>query len=288
MQKYSNSYRETEETSLVPMLERELAAWLIDRGRSVIAHEGRHWLETWPGFFSAVHPMARMSAREATRPTWACWGFRTTLQDADREIANGSLPLHLLRDIDSYTLQTRSPRIRNKIRNLRRQVRIVELHRPDLLLAQGYDILRSTHLRTGYGKVPSLDRYQKAVERYYASGHGLVIGGLLDGKLGGYLTSHAIGPTAYLDELFLDSRYLHSNISLGLFFEWVQICRRSATIREVVHGQHAREAPGLCRHKTGLGLSVVHVPARFWFAPLTGNVVRRLRPHAYYRLTGHE
>lgn len=280
--------RDVAEASLVGLTEQVFATWLTKRGRKVIRHKGRYWLETYPGFYSATHPMAKMCAQEATRPETFCWGFRTSLCDGDAEKANGNIPLHLLTDIDSYTLQSRSPRCRNKIRNLRKQVHIVELHKPDLLLDQGYDVLCSAHARNRYGRVPRRIDYQKNVEKYYDSGAGLVVGGLVDGKLGGYLTSYAVGKTAYVDELLLDSQYLRTNISLGLFFDWMQICRRSEPISEVVHGLHAREAPGLCRYKGEQGLSVVHIPVRIWFAPLAERIVKHLRPHAYYRLTGHD
>lgn len=284
----NHSCRDVAEASLVDLTEQELATWLAARDRKIIRHKGRYWLETYPGFYSTIHPMAKMCAHEATRPGAFCWGFRTSLCDGDAEKANGSIPLHLMTNIDSYTWQTRSPRCRNKIRNLRKQVHIVELHKPDLLLDEGYNVLCSAHARNRYGKVPRRSDYQKNIEKYYDSRAGLVIGGLVDGKLGGYLTSYAVGKTAYVDELLLDTQYLRTNISLGLFFDWMQICRRSEPIREVVHGLHAREAAGLCRYKEELGLSVVHVPVRIWFAPLTERIVKQLRPHAYYRLTGHD
>lgn len=280
--------RDVTEASLVALTEQKLADWLGVRGRKIIRNKGRCWLEVQPGFYSSTHPMAKMSAYEATRPSTFCWGFRTSLRDADAEKANGSIPLHLLTDMDNYIWQTRTTRCRNKIRNFRKQVRIVELHRPDLLLDHGYDVLRSAHARNGYGRLPKRSEYQKNIEKYYDCGSGLVIGGLVDGKLGGYLASYAVGTTAYVDDLCLGSEYLRTNISLGLFFEWMQICRRSKLIREVVHGLHAREAAGLCRHKKELGLSVVHVPVRIWFAPLTNRIVKQLRPHAYYRLIGHD
>lgn len=280
--------RDITEASLTTMTEQELASWLALRGQNVICHHGRYWRETYPGFYAASHPLARMSADEATRPRALCWGFRSSLREADASTANGSLPVHLLTDIDTYVLQTRSPRCRNKLRNLRKQADIVALHQPDLLLEQGYDILSSAHARNKYGNLPGRTAYQKSIESYYASGRGLVLGGLVDGKLGGYLTSYAVGTTAYVDEVFLDTRYLNTHISLGLFFDWMQICRRNQEIREVVHGLHAREAVGLCRYKEELGLQVVHVPARIWFAPFAGKVVKKLRPHVYYRLTGHD
>lgn len=280
--------RDAAEAYLTSMTEQEHATWLAQRGRKIVLHKGRHWLETYPGFYTATHLMSKMTAQEATRPTTFCWGFRAPLDDAYARKANGSLPLHLLRDIDNYTLQNRSPRCRNKLRNLHKRVRIVELHKPDLLLDQGYDVLRSAHDRNHYGSLPKCSEYQKAVERYYDSGRGLIIGGLVDGKLEGYLTCNAVDETAYIEDLFLDTQYLRANIGLGLFFEFIQICRRSNSICQVIHGQHAREVTGLCRHKEELGLSVVQIPTRVWFAPLTDRIVKQLRPHAYYRLTGHD
>ena len=282
------NYRDIAESSLVSLAEEAFAAWLAERGKQIIRHNGRYWLRISPGVYSSTHPMARMSAPEATLPTDLCWGFRTSLSAADADQANGSMPLHLLTDLDSYTWEARTPRQRNKLRNFRKQVRIIEIHEPGLLVEQGYDILRSAHARNHYGKVPDRAAYQQSVEKYYAAGHGLVIGGLVEGRLGGYLSSHAVGETAYVDELYLHTQYLQTHISLGLFFEWMQICRRSISIREVVHGLHAREAPGLCRYKQELGLSVVHVPTRVWFAPVAEKIVKVLRPHAYYRLTGHD
>ncbi|MGE4543372.1 MAG: hypothetical protein AB7D06_04580 [Pedobacter sp.] len=284
----SHGFKDATEASLASMTERELADWLILRGEKIIRHKGRYWWARYPGFYVATHHMARMSLDEATCPNALCWGFRTSLHPADAGKANGSMPLHLLTDVSGYTLQTLSGRCRNKLRKLRTQVRIVALQEPGLLLDQGYDILCSAHARNRYGRVPTRSGYRDQIRRYFESKKALVIGGMVDGKLGGYLTSYAVGATAYVDDLFLHSQYLKTNISLGLFFDWVQVCRRSGSISEIVHGLHAREAPGLCQYKEELGLSIVRIPTRIWFAPLADKIVKRLHPHAYYRLTGHD
>lgn len=279
-------FRDTTESTLVSLTEEELATWLVARGEKVVLHKGRYWLQNYPGFYSATHFLARRTPEEATRPCKACWGFRTALRDADRSEANGSMPLHMISDVANYTEQTLGSRNRNKLHKLRSQLRIAVLDRPDMLLEQGYDVLCSAHARNRYGRVPGRRAYQNMIKRYYDGGRCLVLGGLINEKLGGYLTGYAVGKTAYIDDLFLHSDYLRTNISLGLFFEWMQVCRRSETVHEVVHGMHAREAPGLCHYKEELGISIVHVPTRIWFAPLAGKIVKMLRPHAYYRLTG--
>jgi hypothetical protein len=280
--------RDASEAVLYSLTEQELAMWLAARGEKVVHHNGRYWRGIYPGFYCATHPMAKMSAEEATRPHPLCWGFRTTLCEADAGRANATLPLHLLTDVAGYTWQSLGSRCRNKLRNMRKKVRIVALTGPDLLLERGYEVLCSAHARNRYGSVPDRTGYRKRIMRYFEGGRCLVLCGLIDDQPAGYLTGYAVGPTAYVDELYLHSAYLRTNISLGLFFDWMQACRRNGSIREIVHGLHAREAPGLCRYKEELGLSVVHVPARVWFAPPAGMIVKTLRPDAYYRLTGHD
>lgn len=40
--------------------------------------------------------------------------------------------------------------------------------------------------------------------------------------------------------------------------------------------------------KADLGFDVHYIPSRVWFAPLCAGIVRQRRPHAYYRLCGHD
>ena len=267
--------------------EEEMAHWLSRRGGRVVHHKGRYWLAKPPGFFHAIHPLARMSAEEATRPDRLCWGFRTTLCEADAHLANSTLPVHILGDVAGYDLQKLSPRRRNQIRNCFKDVEIVAIETPDLLLEQGYGVAISAQSRTGYGRVPDPKRYKRDIERFFSAPCGFILGGLIDGRLAGYLTSYAVGSTAYVDEVTLATEYLGTNISSGLFFAWMQVCKSSGRIRQVVHGLHTPENAGLCRYKDSLGLSVVHLPAFAWFMPPTGRMVKRIRPYAYYRLKGH-
>jgi hypothetical protein len=273
---------------LTPISEPDRAAWLHDQGRKVVCHRGRYWTTTPAGFYHPVHHLARMTAEQATRPTPFCWGYRTTLADDQAHAANATLPVHLLPGMDDYDLQALSPRRRNKVRNSRKQVTFIEFLGPDLLYEQGYEVVLSAHKRTSYGKLPSPAEFRQQIAAFFQPRRGLILGGLVDGRLCGFMTSYAVDATAYVDDVFLRNACLKSNIGIGLFFEWVQACRRSGRIREVVHGLHAREDASLCEFKEGLGLTVVHLPVRIWFAPLTETLVRIKRPHAYYRLTGHD
>lgn len=94
--------REISEASLTPMTEEEFANWYRERGMHVIQHQGRYWKETIPGFYQPLHWMARLNVEQATRPTPLCWGFQTTLSEDAVAVSNGSMPIHLLSNIDNY------------------------------------------------------------------------------------------------------------------------------------------------------------------------------------------
>lgn len=231
-----------------------------------------------------------MSADEATRPNSFCWGYRAPLCEGDADLANAALPLHVLPNPGGYGLESVSPRQRNKIRNGLKNVRIVEILTPELLFEQGYEIYNSARGRNGYGDYLTPDRYRRVVGDHFLS-RGIVLGGVVEGRLAGYLTAFAVDGTAYIKELWLHTDALHSQIGSAILFTLIGICGRSESIHEIVHSPHMPENEGLSRHKMEMGFSVVHIPARTWFAPGLREVViegylRRNRPHAYYRLFG--
>jgi len=271
----------------LPVLsEEELAAWLVLRGERVVCHHGRFWRARPSGFFHAVHPLAQLTDAEATRPHPWCWGYRATLRAADAHLANATLPLHFLDRVQDFDLGSFKPRRRNQIRNCCRRVEIVAIREPGLLLSQGYDVVVSSQLRTGQRRVADYRQYRRGVEGFFADRCGLVLGGLIDGRLGGYYSGYAVGETAYIEEVILATEALGTYISSGLFFAWLLACRNSGRIRELVHGLHTPENPSLCRYKESLGLSVRQVPSRVWFVPPSEEIVRSFQPHVYYRLRG--
>jgi hypothetical protein len=116
--------------------------------------------------------------------------------------------------------------------------------------------------------------------------HHLTLVGLIDGKLGGYTSGYAVNNTAYLSSLFVTTEALTTNITTGLTFDFVQVCRRSGKISEVVYGLHSREAFSLCQFKEGLGYPVSYIPAKVKMNVVIGKIIQWWKPHKYYRLTG--
>jgi hypothetical protein len=278
---------DAEEATLWPITESEYALWRRNHGAKIINSGGRYWEAKPWGFYHAIHWMARMRASEASAPSNLAWGFRTTLHDDDRGIANGSMPIHLLTDVENYDISVLSSKKRNKLRNCRKKVNLVQILKPDLLKQQGYQVYRSAQQRTGYGRKLTLDEFHNIVDGYFNLKNQLVLGGLVNGELGGYVLANALGDTAYINAVNLDSAALSTNIGTCLIYSLVQACRRSGCIRKVVYGQDTPEDRPLTLYKVEMGFPVVHVPSRVWLAPIFKTIVRHHRPYAYYRLTGN-
>jgi hypothetical protein len=279
--------RDIAEARVPDVTETAWAEHLRARGRRVVQHRGRSWQQVLPGFYRPVHLMARLSAREATRPTPACWGFQACLADGDAELANASMPTHLISDLRSFDEDLLPKGRRNNLRRARERAQLVVLTDPLLLRDQGYDVLVSAHERTGYGPLPrTREQYVAGLARFTEPSPYVVLAGLVDGRLAGYLIGYAVDGTAYAADGVVATWALRTNISAGLFYEFVYACRRSGTITEIVDGLHARENEGLSRSKELNGIPVVRVPARLTMVPGAAAVLRRRDPHKYYRMSG--
>jgi hypothetical protein len=278
--------RDVREARVPVVSEAERAEHLRSRGRRVIEHRSRFWQEARPGFYRPVNHMARLSAEEATCPTLACWGFQARLTERDTHRANASIPTYLISDLARFDEECLPKGRRNSLRRARERARLVELTGPDLLREQGYEVLVSARRRTGYGKLPSRQSYLAALDDFGNPAAGIVVAGIVDGKLGGYLTGHAVDGTAYALDGVVATWALRSNISAGLFYEFIYACRRTNTITEIFDGLHVREDEGLCRNKELNGIPLVGLPARLFMIPGATGFLRRATRHKYYRLTG--
>lgn len=274
--------------SCMPVVSEAVLADLQRRqGKRVVEHAGHRWTEARFGFYRPVNALARLSAEDATWPTVRAWGFHACLTDADAHRANAAFPAHLVSDLAAFD-EVRLPSSRRyKLRKARKQVHMVELTGPGLLREQGYDVVVSARTRTRYGHVPTNDEFLASLQHFGEPAFGIVLAGLIHGKLGGYMTGHAVDGIAYVDDVLIASAALSTTeISTGLMYEFIYACRRSGQIHELVHGLHAREDEGLCRYKEWLRLPVRRLPSRVRMVPGAGAFIRRRNAHVYYRLTG--
>ena len=277
--------RSVSDAALRILTEDELATLYRAEGMRVVQRRGRWWEEVKPGYYRAIHWMARQRENEIGRPAALCWAFRTTLHDEDAHLANGRLPVHLLAEPENYDLETLPGKLRNKLRKSKRINEIVQVTDPTLLRDQGYEVRCSVTERRGIWRLPK-EKYLAGLDDYVGNSCRLVLAGLTNGKLSGYLDAFAVGRTAYIDHVYLRSDALSTEVGTGLVFELVQACRRSGTIREVVYGIDLPSEQSLKHYKTKMGFPVVMIPQFFWLLQPAAALMRRWRPEAHYRLTG--
>ncbi|MEH1774317.1 MULTISPECIES: hypothetical protein [unclassified Nostoc] len=273
---------------LTSMTEEECADWHRKRGTHVIRHCDRYWKETVRGFYQPLHWLARLSAEEATFPTSLSWGFQTTLCEIDTTIANASMPIHCLPNLENYDLQSVTANRRNHLRRCYKRVNIVQLNELTLLQEQGYEVFLSALKRTAYRQIPSKKDYLTGLADYVAPEQRLILAGLNGADLCGYVTGYAVNGIAYIDEVIIATEALSTYIGTGLLFEFAQVCRRSGLIRELVNGLHSREDEKLCIFKEGMGFQVKHIPAKVEINPIIERFIHWRYPHKYYRLVGHD
>jgi hypothetical protein len=280
-------FREAAEAFLVPMTEAQLASepW---EPRTIVQHRGRYWQEAFPGLFEPIHLMARLSAEEATRPALRCWGYHATLAESSAAAANGSAPIHLLADVDSYGVESLSANRRYHLRRSQRQTRLVQLSGVGLLEREGYEVFESAQARTGnpYRTIRSKAEFLAQMEWFATRPSAIILAGLVDDRLGGWIAGYAVDDTAYIEVVDVATEVLSTHISTGLHFAFVEACRRSGTIRRVAHSPHIPEDAALARFKEGIGFPVVRVPSKVWLLPPAAPLIRWRKPFLYYRLTG--
>ncbi|WP_202925018.1 hypothetical protein [Myxacorys almedinensis] len=283
--KMQASVCEVSEAAIVSMSETDLANWYLERGKRVIAHRDRFWEELLPGFYQPIHSLARLSVEQASCPVWFHWGFRSVLRQEDAEVGNGFLPVHLLTDVQNYTLERFSSNRRRHLKKCQKQVKIVQLLDAQPLREQGHDLIVSASHRTNYFRVPTQQEYVASLKNYIDSRR-LVLAGFVNGKLGGYLAGYAVDGTAYFEDLYVATDVITTNINLGLIFEFVQICRRSGNVHEVVNGLHSLEDEQLCVFKDSIGFPAKQLPTRVGINAIARPLLRWKYPYKYYRLTG--
>lgn len=273
--------------AVMPVLtEAEMAAWRRESGAKIVCRKGRYWEGRHGGFYQGLHWLARMSAREAVLPTPMCCGYRVALAPGDVHLANGSIPVHLLSDLDSYELESLPRKRRNKLRKCWKNVELVQVTEPTLLREQGYEVCCSVTERLGIWRQPPKDEYQAGLDAYVGDRRRLILAGLIGDRLAGYIEAQAIDGVAYVERVYLATEALPSEIGTGLVYELVQACRRSGEVRELVYGWGYPHNETLRVFKFAMGFPVVDVPSRVWMLPFVGPYIRRRLPDKYYWLTG--
>ena len=116
----------------------------------------------------------------------------------------------MLCDLARYDFDALPAKSRNKVRKCWKTNEIVQVIEPRVLRDQGYDVRCSVHQRTGMWKPPSEVEYVAGLDKYMENPCRLVLAGLAEGRLRGYLDGFAVDGTAYLDHLYVHSDALRT------------------------------------------------------------------------------
>ncbi len=278
--------RESSSTTIKNLTEEEMAHWKREEGARVIRHQNRYWQQVHPGYYSPVHLLARMSAREATRPSLLCWGFRAVLSRDDSNAANRFLPVHIA-DLADLSRSRLSKKRRYELRRSEKLVRFYELTGPEMLRRQGWDVYIETIERVGSKrKLLSRAEYLDNLERLVRPGRRLILAGLVGERLAGYNVCHCVDGVAYVMESYYATEFRRAQVGIGGEYTIVDICKRSNGVHTIVRGLHDSENAGLTEHKVAVGFPVRKIPAKVYVHPIVKHLLRRFRPQAYYTLVG--
>ena len=198
------------------------------------------------------------------------------------------MPMHLLVDLAGFSVDSLSSNRRYHLRRSQRQVTCVQITGPGPLESGGYEVFLSAQERTRnpYRTARSKAEFLAEMEWYTSRPSAIVLAGLVDDRIGGWIAGYAVDGTAYIEIVDLATEALSTQIGTGLHFAFVEACRRSPGIREVAHSPHIPEDTALVVFKEGIGFPVVNVPSKAWLLPVADTLVRWRKPFLHYRLTG--
>ncbi len=264
------------EATLEPMTLEKAHIWYRQQGINTLSFGGNDWKEKYPGFFEPIDMMTRLSAEQATRPKLISWGFRSALCEADAAMANGYISVHLLSNVPEFDISKLKRKRRNRIRKSQKLFQFVKLQGSKLLEEQGYEIFCSASRRIG-AKTLTKKAYIKAIRDYfsYSQNGWCILAGLINGQLAGYMTGYAIDDTGYCHNSYVANELLGTSLDTGLVYEFVNICRRSEKILQIVDGPVIPSKPSLQLFKTEMGFPVHHIPAKVWINPIAKAFIRR-------------
>lgn len=275
-----------ERTTLEIVTETELAALRESEGATIRHKSGRLWEEIFPGFYSPVNLLARLTTAQIRRPSPLCWGYRAALVDADAGHANGSIPVHMLSIADGFTEKALNRNRRTDLRKCRETAEFARLRNSRVLAEQGYAVFQSAMERVAYWRPLSESEYLAEMGKAASDDRWFIIAGMVEGRLGGYVKTLAVDGVLYMYDIIVASEYLDAGLSTGLYMEAIQASVRTGEVEDICAGLHTPENDGLCQFKKGMGFDVVHVPAISAIPRPISAFIKARRPSVHYRLTG--
>jgi hypothetical protein len=189
-------------------------------------------------------------------------------------------------DLAGYGPERLDRRRRQALAKAERSVDLVVLERPGIVLEQGYPLALEAAARNARNRPPPQASFAEWVKAAFDGPGPMVLGALDGGRLLGFSFSFAIDGVAYGHKAFIGDAGRRHCLDLLCFHAEALMAQRTPGIRTLINGLHTPENEGLCDFKRRQGLIVAEYPSLTTMHPVAGSVIRYLRPHQFYRLTG--
>lgn len=258
------------------------------RGERVVKKRGLWWRRLTPFFFDALHPLKRTPFPEIRCPSLFCLGYRCLLPLEQAAHANGKLPVHLLADdqLKNYSEEVLRTEKRKQLRKARQVARFMQILDPDSHLDRMYEIAVSTLQRIGKESLPDRAKFRAGLQIRIREDQDCLVAAFIEGELAAYKLITAVEDVAYFVQTMVDSRFLKTEVGVGLYFESIQLVKRSNSVCYLMSGHHAPENASLTKFKEDMGLKHFGWPTRYWLSPMLRLYLARRAPAKLYRLTG--
>ena len=278
------------ELDLEPASESQYADWILKHGGQVKEYKGRFWKHRW-GFFQPIHYLARFHEGEIGKPGTLCWGYRAALHSESLHLANGGIPMHVHENLPSFGAYKLCKESRWNLRKCLKHLHIAPVMSSELISENGFELLKSTFERTGYGYRIILDKknYKKWIDKHLNQSFIKIIGGFIEGRLVSFLIVFIIEDAAYLDAILMNDKARALQANSGLQFSIMRyLSKNIPSVFHVFDGLHIPEHPKLEKYKSKWSFDLKKIPAHFWIAPGCRSIIKFSFPHKHYRLTGQE
>ncbi|HPG41151.1 MAG TPA: hypothetical protein PLP19_10860 [bacterium] len=265
----------------------EHVQWRRKCGKTIIESHGVYWQEIKRGFYQPSHLLYKCRPEQIALPKLMAWGVRAALTDEYISQANSHFNVHTISDLQNYDLEQWSSNRRNQYRRSMKRCRFVEILDKDILLQEGFAVVRDSFARIGHDRgTPDENNYRNKCCNYLNDGQNrnMILAGLVDGKLGGIFEVYAVDGFAYLETANFADFALSSYVSIGLHYEFIQVCRRSPAIHTLVHGQVAADDEGLRTYKKSLNFNEQSIPSLVKLLPGVSAAMRIIAPGKYAKL----
>lgn len=258
------------------------------RGEQVVKKKGLWWRRLKPFFFDALHPLKWTPLSEIRRPSLFCLGYRCLLPLEQDVHANGKLPVHLLvnEQLKNFNEGDLRKEKRKQLRKAQQTAKFMQILDPDVHLDRIYEIAVSTLQRIGKKSPPDREKFRIGLRTRVLEDQDCLVAAFIEGELAAYKLITAVENVAYFVQTMVDSRFLRTEVGVGLYFESIQLVKRSNSICYLMSGHHAPENTSLTKFKEEMGLKYFGWPSRYWLSPLLRWYLALRAPAKLYRITG--